>query len=47
MSEARNYTASAAKTKYPQHRFLGDVYVQGIMDGEAYDETKLQGIALI
>jgi hypothetical protein len=28
-------------------QFLGDAYVQGIMNGEKYDETKLEKIALI
>jgi hypothetical protein len=28
-------------------QFLGDAYVQGIMNGEKYDETKLEKMALI
>jgi hypothetical protein len=46
-SGASNSTASAAQTIRPRYRFLSDAYAQGIMNGEAYDESKLAEITLI
>lgn len=31
----------------PQYQFIGDAYVHGIMHGEAYDEARLETIALV
>jgi hypothetical protein len=34
-------------TEAPRYTFIGDAYIQGIMDGEFYDEEKLESIILV
>lgn len=46
-SEYEEHKPSVKQTMMPQYPFLGDAYVQGIMDGEAFDQSKLQIVTLI
>jgi hypothetical protein len=41
------HAASVDQIRLRRYRFVGDAYVHGIMDGEAYDGSKLESITLV
>jgi hypothetical protein len=47
LSGGTKHAPSAKQHTLPRYRFLGDAYVQGIMNGEAFDESKLESITLV